>query len=118
MSSGSPAGAVGLELALSEPPEPPGAGDGWEPSEPPEPPEPPEPDPAGWSAAGVSVDAAAGVAGFLGRCCCLKGLRTAPGRSSPAGPSSTLTAALDTLPASAWRLAAGSVGSAVEVRPR
>src|SRR5512133_1640168 len=98
MSSGSPAGVVGFELPLSEPPVPPGVGDGWDPSEPPE---PPEPDPAGWSAAGVSVGAAAGAAGFLGRCCCLKGLRTAPGRSSPAGPSSTLTAALDTLPASA-----------------
>src|SRR6188472_3445627 len=101
MSSGSPAGLVGLEAPLPEPPVPPGAGDGWEPSEPPEPPEPPEPAPAGWSAAGVSVDAPAGAVGFLGRCSCLKGLRTAPGRSSPAVPSSTLTAALDTLPASA-----------------
>src|SRR3954469_23031690 len=98
MSSGSPAGVVGLESPSPEPPVPPGAPGAWGAWEPFE---PPEPDPVGWSAAGVLVDAAAGAAGALGTCSCLKGLRTAPGRSSPAGPPSTLTAALDTLPASA-----------------
>src|SRR3954454_2114812 len=112
MSSRSPAGVVGLEPPLPAPPVPPGASGAWEPFE------PPEPDPVGWSPAGVLVDAAAGAAGALGTCSCLKGLRTAPGRSSPAGPPSTLTAALDTLPASAGRAVAGSGASSAEARPR